>query len=57
MAARILIPIDGSPYSREVVGEGLALARALDTSVTLLFVLDAPVVRRRAGAPFGALPP
>jgi nucleotide-binding universal stress UspA family protein len=52
MAARILIPIDGSPCSREVVGEGLALARALDASVTLMFVLEDPVVRVY-GVPYG----
>lgn len=52
MAARILIPIDGSPCSRAVVGEGLALARALDGSVTFLFVLEDPVVRVY-GVPYG----
>jgi len=37
---RILIPTDGSEYSREAVEVGLALAQQLGAQVTALYVVD-----------------
>lgn len=40
MYSRILVPIDGSPTAERGLQEALALARQLDASVVLLYVVD-----------------
>lgn len=43
MFRRILIPTDGSPCADLAVGEGLALAVALGSEVTILHVVEEPI--------------
>jgi nucleotide-binding universal stress UspA family protein len=40
MYNRILIPTDGSEYSKEATDHGLALAKMIGAEVTALFVID-----------------
>jgi nucleotide-binding universal stress UspA family protein len=37
---RILIPTDGSEYTKEAIQKGLELAKVLDAEVTALYVVD-----------------
>jgi len=37
---RILIPTDGSEYTKEAIKKGLELAKVLDAEVTALYVVD-----------------
>jgi nucleotide-binding universal stress UspA family protein len=40
MYARILVPIDGTACSDNAMAHGIALAKALDSSVAFLFAMD-----------------
>lgn len=44
MFKRILVPTDGSEYSRRAFQTALAIARKFNAVVDLLFVMDMPVV-------------
>lgn len=43
MYPKILIPVDGSACSQEALREGLMLAKALDSDVVLLHVVEEPM--------------
>jgi nucleotide-binding universal stress UspA family protein len=49
MFKKLLIPIDGSPYSDKALAEGLALAKALKAKAIILHVIENPVVLYGAG--------
>jgi nucleotide-binding universal stress UspA family protein len=49
MFKTMLIPVDGSPYSDEALKEGVKLAKTLGASVTLLHVMETPVMLYGAG--------
>jgi len=46
MYPRILIPTDGGACSGEVIAQGVAIARAMGSSVVFLFVMDGMSSRR-----------
>ena len=48
MFKHILVPVDGSATSEVAVGKAIELAKAFDSSVTVIYVID-PGCRRFAG--------
>lgn len=42
--SHILIPVDGSEFSENAAKQGIELAKQLSASVTLLYVIDIPVM-------------
>lgn len=40
MFKHLLVPVDGSPTSRQAIGQALTIAQAFASSVTLIYVVD-----------------